>query len=95
MTQKQQAMEIIDEKLKVVELARLISGVDLAALDTLVGVAQNAPPEGESDGSIDEALWYELRDLVNVLMTTRRQLALFRQFRQARGLTALQALPSP
>ena len=36
---------------------------DLERLGRIVDTAQNRPPQGESDGTIDETLWYALRDL--------------------------------
>ncbi len=41
-----------------------IANEDLTQLRHVVDEAQNRPPLGLNDGSIDEPVWYALRDLV-------------------------------
>ena len=41
----------------------------LSAFDSVVGRAQNRPPLGEADGSIDEKTWYIFQDLVRAAET--------------------------
>lgn len=35
--------------------------------ETVVGMAQNGPPDGEADGTLDEQRWYRARDVSNAL----------------------------
>lgn len=70
MTQKEQA----DALLK--RLSYMFPELDSIrqALDEVVGKAQNGPPDGEADGSIDETFWHGLalinRSLDNLIHYT-------------------------
>lgn len=41
-----------------------LDGDDILALETVLGEAQNGPPDGEADGSLTERRWTALRDVV-------------------------------
>jgi len=47
------------------------------ALDLVVGKAGNTPPEGESDGTVPEALWYALRDVNEALWKLRAAMTVY------------------
>jgi hypothetical protein len=51
------------------DIVRRIPDISALAMDAaaLLGIAQNGPPYGEADGTIDSASWYKLRDIVRAL----------------------------
>lgn len=49
---------------------------DILALSAVCDEAQNSPPDGAADGSIDEATWYELRRLADALENALFEVAL-------------------
>lgn len=59
MSQLTQALEVIKDISQV--KARLIK--DRAELNEILGRSQNRPPDGGSDGSIQESTWYRLRTI--------------------------------
>lgn len=42
-----------------------LDGDDILALETILGEAQNGPPDGEADGSFTERRWTALRVMVD------------------------------
>jgi hypothetical protein len=50
------------------KIAQAVDGLDPIALLLVLGEAQNAPPQGQSDGSITEMEWLATRVLVDAAM---------------------------
>jgi hypothetical protein len=65
MTQREQAMRIIGTIRNI-----YVDGLDsqIEKLHELVRKAQNGPPDGEADGSLDDENWTRLRDVCNALL---------------------------
>lgn len=72
MSQRKRAEQIL-EKL------RLPTDDELRALDLALGDAQNQPPLGEADGSINEQAWYALRDAIEALQKIRPAIETFKR----------------
>lgn len=61
MSQKEKNQrERVDDVLKHV---RAPSRVEIGALEELLAITQNGPPEGERDASMNEVRWYILRSV--------------------------------
>jgi len=65
MTQRTRAENIITKR-------ELPPEKDMDDLQDIVGEAQNGPPQGSADGSINENAWYALRDHVDAVRSARR-----------------------
>lgn len=53
----------------------------LRKLEDVLGKAQNSPPLGAADGTIDEESWYALRAYINALRELRRARKAFMRIR--------------
>lgn len=58
MSQRTQALALLSP------IGAVINVQTIRALREIVEDAQNGPPDGAADGSIDEALWNELKSIV-------------------------------
>ena len=72
MTQRLEAERILTK-------LRLLSVDDLNSLQEILARAQNEPPHGHADGSINEEAWLGLHCIVGNLRDTLKNLDLFKR----------------
>ena len=59
LSQRRRALKAVADIIHVLEVSQILPY--RALLRIVIDEAQNGPPDGESDGSIDEALWNKLK----------------------------------
>ena len=66
-TQRERAADAVGKMNSAIESAVAPMRGALAELRDVLERAQNRPPAGEADGTIDEPLWLRLRDYANAV----------------------------
>lgn len=68
MSQKDEAMRLIGDL-----CGDACNERKLRELRDVLGAAQNGPPDGTSDGSINEEFWYKLRAIAGGFIVVQRE----------------------